>query len=103
MCIVSNVGDDWQKRKYPDWTPDPNTEPKQWPFPKDFTPWKRAEPTREEFDELKKEMEELRKLLIEAKKKDEAAGTPDCEMEHKVFLIKELAKLVGVDMSEVFK
>lgn len=58
--------------------------------------------TREEFDQLKREIAELKELLLAGKKYDEAMGEPDCEMDAKVALIRQVAKLVGIDMSEVF-
>jgi hypothetical protein len=97
MCVASAVSNDWINRNS-DW---------QRMFPIGTAPaipshpiWNG--PTREEFDALKKEMQELKKLLIAAKQYDEATGQPDCEMEDKVELITKLAKLVGVDMQEVF-
>lgn len=59
-------------------------------------------PTREEFEALKKEVEELKKLLLAAKEYDEKTGEPDCEIDEKVEVIKKIAKLVGVDMESVF-
>jgi hypothetical protein len=58
-------------------------------------------PTPEEFDALKDEVKELRKLLQAAKEFDEATGQHDCEAEEKVRFIKDLAKFVGVDLSDV--
>lgn len=58
--------------------------------------------TREEFDELKKAVEEMKNVLLRAKEYDEKTGQPDCEMEDKVDVLKKIAKLVGVDLSEVF-
>lgn len=102
MCIVSNVGDDWRQKKYPDWVPE--TIPPYKPAPQiDFDKLFKKPVTRDEFEALKKEMEELRELLIKAREIDVALGNADCEMEDKVALIKQLAKLVGVDMSAVFK
>lgn len=95
MCIVSAVGDYWrdglpQKPYYPsieDYLKQPLMPPQI---------------SRAEFDALKKDVEELKKLLVAAKKYDEAVGEPDCELEDKVALIKRLAKLVGVSMNEIF-
>lgn len=58
--------------------------------------------SREEFEELRKEMEELKQLLLAAKAFDEATGQPDCEMDEKVELIRRVAELVGIDVDEVF-
>jgi hypothetical protein len=61
-----------------------------------------AAPTRAEFDELKREIQELKKLLKAAKMYDTVTGQPDCELEDKVALVKKLAELVGVDLEDVF-
>jgi hypothetical protein len=55
-----------------------------------------------EFDKLKAEVEELKKLLLAAKKFDEATDQVDCEMDEKIALITKIAKAVGVDMADVF-
>lgn len=91
MCVVSNIGDSWQRdfdRRWPSW---PTTAPFTLP-----------QVSREEFESLKKELQELKELLLAAKKYDAATGQPDCEMDEKVRLITEIAKLVGVDIGDVF-
>lgn len=90
MCTVSMIGDGWRDQF-----------PQRWPT---ITPGVTTEPevTRAEFEALKKEMQELKDLLKVAKKFDEATGQPNCEVDEKVRLIKEIAKLVGVDMKDVF-
>ena len=95
MCMVSNVGDGWAE-KFPDKWPNINPPPHSAPF------IIQPEVSRAEFEALRKEMEELKKLLIAAKNFDKATGQPDCEMDEKVKLIKAIAKLVGVDMGDVF-
>jgi hypothetical protein len=98
MCVVSYVGDYWKKKL-------PEKHPWAVPYPVDPVPYwpNNLNPTREEFKALKKEIEELKKLLISAKKFDENTGQPDCEMDEKVELIKKFAEYVGVDMKDVFK
>lgn len=101
MCTVSNLGDGWTKdvpQRYP-WVY-PNATPNQ---PSgtttiNFTP----QVSRDEFLALKREVEELRKLLLAAKAFDEATGQPDCEVDEKVELIKKIAEIVGVDLGDVF-
>lgn len=95
MCTVSMVGDVWMKQ-YPQYAP-------SYPNPLTTT-WTYIPPaiTREEFNKLKAEVENLKKLLQLAKAMDDAAGTPDCEMEEKIALIKRVAEAVGVDLSDVF-
>jgi hypothetical protein len=97
MCMVSNIGDIYGK-KYPQapWYPSiPDN-----PVPITYTA---IGVSKEEFDALKKEVKELKKLLLAAKKFDEATGQPDCEMEDKVAVLKKVAKAFGVNIDEVFK
>lgn len=93
MCAVSNMGDMWSQT----WTDQKTSLYPSYPqvFP--------TGPTQNEFNDLKKEVEALRKLLEAAKQYDQETGRPDCEMDDKVALIKEVAKVVGVDMSKIFK
>lgn len=90
MCVVSYVGDYWQDqtvpRKYPDWS--------------DFYPGTQTAPvvTKDQLDELRKDLEELKKLIKQAKSFDESVGEPDCHHETKVALIKAMAKAVDVDL-----
>lgn len=84
MCIVSMIGDSWNKQ-----------------FPYDYPNYPLI--SREEFDKLKKEVEELKLLLKQAKQFDEATKQRDCEMDEKIVLIKKIADAVGVDMKDVFK
>lgn len=98
MCMVSMIGDDWREglpKRYPDFKPWVN------PHPLHPLPPLQDTVSREEFERLKAEMCELRKLLEAAKKYDEATGQPDCEMDEKVALLKRLAELVGVEMPEL--
>ena len=57
--------------------------------------------TRVEFDALKREVEALKNLLPAVQEYDKATGQEDCEHADKVTLVKKLAELVGVDLSEV--
>lgn len=93
MCAVSNIGDDWANKfpeKYPKWP----YHPPPFAIP--------PEVSRAEVEALRREVRELKKLLEAAKKFDAATGQPDCEMAEKVKLIKAIAKLVGVDLGDVF-
>ena len=98
MCIVSNVGDYWKddfSKRYPHINP---YAPSIWPVPDGATVFN----PQKEIAKLRKEMEELKLLLLAAKRYDEQMGEPNCEMDAKVILIKQIAKLVGVDMKDVF-
>ena len=93
MCVVSYVGDMYAKGFKDKWnkvTGVPNTFTLETPV------------TREEFEALRQEVTELRKLLQAAKAFDKATGQPDCETDEKVDFIKSLAEFVGVDMRDVF-
>ncbi|WP_127524054.1 hypothetical protein [Mesorhizobium sp. Z1-4] len=96
MCTVSMIGDHYsdkfRKLEY-QWIPRDPLHPGARPV---------DHPTRAEFDALKREVEEMKALLIRAKEYDERNGEPDCEMDEKVALLKQVAKIVGVDLSEVF-
>jgi hypothetical protein len=63
----------------------------------------RGDISREEFEALKKEVADMKELLLRAKAYDERTGQPDCEMESKVELLKAVAKAVGVNLDEIFK
>lgn len=86
MCVVSMIGDHYSDK---------------WKkiFPEPFPAFYPAPPTREEFDQLKREVLELRELLKKAKAYDEANGEPNCEMEEKMDLLRKVAKLVGVELN----
>ena len=55
-----------------------------------------------EFDNLKKEVEEMKQLLLRAKLYDEKNNEPHCEMEDKVALLKKIAEMVGIDLKDIF-
>lgn len=101
MCIVSNVGDYWEDRynkEYP-WA-DPLIHPSKYPAKRLNV--NSSPPSREEFEALKKEVEELKTLLIAAQKFDQETNQPNCELEEKIALIKKVAEFVGVDFKDVF-
>lgn len=56
--------------------------------------------TREEFEALKKEVQDVKELLKKAKAYDEETGQKDCEMEEKIALLKRFAEFVGVDLTD---
>ncbi|MGZ4849829.1 MAG: hypothetical protein ACXV2C_00425 [Candidatus Bathyarchaeia archaeon] len=99
MCVVSAVGQYWSDT-FPQRNPGIQIPTGAAGGPV-FTPWQ-TYVTQEQFNALKKDVEELKTLLIAAKKFDEATGQPDCEFEDKVALIKAVAKMVGVDMKDIF-
>jgi len=56
--------------------------------------------TREEFEQLKREVLDMKELLKRAKEYDDRTGQPDCEKADKVDLLRQIAKLVGVDLTD---
>lgn len=60
-------------------------------------------PTQQQFDDLKKEVEELKKLLLAAKEFDDKTGQHECEQEEKIKFLRQLSKFVGVDYESVLK
>ena len=90
MCTVSMVADHYRDMFVP----------KPW-FPKPGVPWHVSPPSavsREEFDELKRQVSEMAELLKRAKIYDERNNEPDCEIEEKMELLRKVARLVGVDL-----
>jgi peptidoglycan hydrolase-like amidase len=101
MCAISMISDPFKFPSawpnYPAGIPFPSTGVEAIPIEKYM-----AGVTRSEFETLKRDVEALKKLLEAARAEDIANGEPDCEMEDKVAIIKAIAKMVGVDLSEVF-
>lgn len=113
MCVVSMVGDHYGDKwdpwkKYIPNQPSPLIPEQQDPskafedFLKKINPNPQT-PTRQEFEDLKKEVEDLKSLLKRAKEYDEKNNEPNCEIEEKMKLLKEIAKLVGVNLDEILK
>lgn len=100
MCTVSMIGDHFRDR----WTPWPNVYPTI-PPPTTDPPSliiNQQGVSKADFDALKKDVEEMKALLLRAKQYDEENGEPDCEMDEKVALLKRVAEMVGVDLGDVF-
>lgn len=97
MCVYSTMGD-FFKDHWIDKLKDlkknieqPNT------TPMDFTNIFNTV-TRQEFEALKKEVENMKKILEVAAKYDKDTGQPNCETEDKVALLKKIAKALGVEL-----
>lgn len=97
MCTVSNIGTAWGgafPNRYP-WI-QPYVPPTAPPIPTVI-----PGVSQDEFNRLKREVVQLRKLLRAAKDFDAATGQPDCEVDEKVALIRKIAEFVGVDLGDV--
>lgn len=102
MCVVSMIMDDWQDRWrerpwYPYIPPQPTT------INPHFLPPLVPPITREEFDKLKNEVEILKQQIVRAKEYDIKHNEPDCEIEEKIAKIREIAKLVGINLDEILE
>lgn len=97
MCVVSMIGDHYGDK----W----HIPPTGWqPTPVQDTIWRvttNQTVTREEFDKLRADVEEMKQLLQKAKAYDERNNEPNCEMEDKIEVLRRVAELAGVDLSEV--
>ena len=97
MCVVSMIGDHytgkWQE-PYERWHQQGLTQ---------VTNGVLSFISKEEFEDLKKEVKEMKELLIKAKLYDEKNNEPSCEVENKVEVLKKIAELVGVSLEDVFK
>lgn len=99
MCVYSMIADDWNRRNgqwvepliTPTITPDPS-------YFRFVTPESPA--TKKDIDDLRAELQELKKLLKAAAAYDAASGQPECEQEEKIALIRKMAEITGVDMED---
>ena len=83
-------------KTWPDVNPIPPYNPTPWVTP--MVPFDPDKVSREEFDRVKQELEDLKKLLKRAKKYDKDNNEPDCEIDEKVETLKKIAKAFGVDI-----
>lgn len=95
MCVISMIGDHYNDK----WDPFKKINPYTIPT-SDLERF--LAPNRQEFEALKKEVEEMKKLLERALKYDIENNQPECEIEDKVALLKKVAELVGVSLEDVF-
>jgi hypothetical protein len=111
MCVTSFIGDNFQRRTEEDeywkklFKPDPVTNPYdglQQQLTKTGITIDLTQVTRIELDALKREVEQLKQLLIGAVEYDKKNNEPHCEMDTKVELIKQIGKALGVDLENIF-
>ena len=87
MCVVSMIGDHYRDK----WT-QPQY-PASWSYP--------PQVTQQQFEELKKEVLEMKELLKRALKYDEDNNQPNCEIEQKMDFLRQVAKSVDIDLDDV--
>lgn len=90
MCVYSMIGDHYNDKWHQQYTwVDSNTN-------------KIVEyATKEDLEELKRDVAEMKALLKRAKIYDEEHGEPDCQKDEKIALLRKIAELVGVDLEDV--
>lgn len=98
MCVVSMIGDHFHDKWGDKWPPQQPLIPPYEPQ----TVYLPPEITKKEFEDLKKEVLEMKALLKRAKIYDEEHDQKDCEMEDKVKFLRQVAEAVGVDLDEIF-
>jgi trans-2-enoyl-CoA reductase len=106
MCTVSMIGD-FYGDKWKDLQPfiNPNkTSPYTNPIQDNpiFIPQPNQIDQQRLLD-LEKEVKDMKELLKRAKIYDEVNNQKDCELEDKMKFLKEVAKLVGIDLDDILK
>lgn len=101
MCVVSFIGDHYQEKwKWVEpYIEQPPFNPSPWSPNWDFT----EKVTRAEFEALRKEVLEMKELIRKAKIYDEKNNEPNCEIEDKIKVLRDVARLVGIDLDEILK
>ena len=59
--------------------------------------------SREEFDVLKKDVEEMKELLKRGKEYDMKNNEPNCEIEEKMIMLRKIAEAVGIQLDDIIK
>jgi hypothetical protein len=71
------------------------------PEPRPYTDYTQPNISRQEFEDLRKEVKVLKDLLKAAKAYDKKHGEPNCEIDEKMKILKKIAEKVGVDLNDV--
>ena len=93
MCAVSFIGDSY--KRFFEESP--------------FRPWHgiisgvggAAGPSKADFDALKAKVEEMLAMLKAARQFDIATGQKDCQMDEKIEMLRKVADVVGLDITNV--
>lgn len=99
MCVVSMIGEHYHD-KWDKWILPPQTT--TYPVPSVTTATLNFEMvSRKEFDDLKREVLELKELLKKAIQYDQDNNEPNCENEQKFATLQKVAELVGETLEDV--
>ena len=101
MCVVSAVIDNYEQ-----WRPNifKKYDTEDWPTllpPQDNKIYPFNYASKEEVEELRKEIQMLKDILIKAKLFDDETGQMDCEKVEKVAMLKKIAKALDIDLDDV--
>ena len=100
MCVVSMTGDYFSDK----WKNNPSI---NWPnvnnLPNSSMTYPQIDPgvTKQEFEQLKKEVLEMKELLKRSIEYDKKNNEPHCEIAEKIITIKQIANLLGVDLNDL--
>lgn len=83
MCTYSMVADHYRDKLQPDWGWLGQLGPQQWV-------------SKEDFEALKRDVAEMKKLLERAAEYDRRNNEPECEMEDKIAFLRKVAEFVGI-------
>lgn len=100
MCVISQIGDHYTEKWRPFVQPTPGLHPFPNVQPEQVGPGYFG-PSRREFDALRAEVEECLRLLKAAREIDTVLGQAECQTAEKIEIIKKIAALVGVDISDI--
>ena len=116
MCTVSMIGEHYIEKwvpaypqvgwpiipttpTVPDW-PDTRTAPGT-PAPVGEIRIDLSSVSRAEFEELQRDVQEMKELLKRAKRYDEEHDQPDCENDEKMAILRKVAEALGIDLEGV--
>lgn len=101
MCVVSMIGDHYHdKWKHLEYIPSRTVTTTDNDLSKFLNP---PSDLNKKFEELKKEVEEMKELLKKAIEYDKKNNEPHCEIEEKIATLKKIAEWVGIDLTDVLK
>jgi hypothetical protein len=99
MCAVSMVTDYWNKNDKHKYNSIPSVGlPTGGLAGLNYNPVSRAE-----FEQLRKEMVELKELLKAAKSYDDLTNQHNCEKEENVKVLRRIAKALDVNLDDIFE
>jgi hypothetical protein len=108
MCAVSMIGDfygdKWKDSPYWPNFPSPSSPavPPLPVYPPSTSPLTiQPQVSKADFDELKREVMDMKELLKRAIKYDQDNNEPECQIEEKMELLRKMAEMVGVSIDDV--